>query len=52
MLDGPQNQSGHYGEEKNLALAGIELGPYSPQPVARIFCIGEVFVRQQASHPT
>jgi hypothetical protein len=26
-LGGPQSQSGHYGEEKNHALPGIEPGP-------------------------
>jgi hypothetical protein len=29
-LSGPQSRSGPLGEEKNLALSGIELGPYNP----------------------
>jgi hypothetical protein len=32
-LGGSQSQSGHCGGKKNLALLGIELGPYSPLPV-------------------
>jgi hypothetical protein len=32
-LGGPHIQSGRCGEEKNLALPGLELGPSSPQPV-------------------
>jgi hypothetical protein len=29
-LGGPQNRSGHCGDEKNLVLPGIEIGSYSP----------------------
>jgi hypothetical protein len=32
-LDGPQSRSGRCGEEKNLALPGIETGTSSPTPV-------------------
>jgi hypothetical protein len=30
-LGGPQNWSGRCGEEKNLALPGIETGPFIPR---------------------
>jgi hypothetical protein len=33
-LGGPQGRYGSCGEEKNIALPGIELGPSSPEPVA------------------
>jgi hypothetical protein len=33
-LGGPQSLSGRCGEEKNLALPGIEAGPSSQSPVA------------------
>jgi hypothetical protein len=29
-IGGPQTRYGDYGEEKNLALPGIEPGPFSP----------------------